>query len=68
MCGRTCARPVCRVQHRERAIARGLPDHDADVATLVVAALEGAILLARADADPTVLERAGRTLARLVQR
>lgn len=51
-----------------RAIALGLPDHDPDVATLIVAALEGAILLARADADPTVLERTGRTLARLIQR
>ncbi len=51
-----------------RAIATGLPDHDPDVATVVVAALEGAILLARADADPTTLERVGRTLARLIQR
>lgn len=50
-----------------QAIALGLPDHDPDVAMLVVAALEGAILLARADADPTVLERTGRTLARLIQ-
>jgi len=51
-----------------RAIAAGLPDHDIDVATLVVAALEGAILLARADADPSVLERTGRTLAGLIER
>ena len=51
-----------------RAIAAGLPDHDPDVATLVVAALEGAILLARADADPSVLERTGRTLAGLIER
>jgi AcrR family transcriptional regulator len=50
-----------------REISFGLPDHDADVATLVVAALEGAILLARADGDPTTLERTGRTLARLIE-
>jgi AcrR family transcriptional regulator len=37
-----------------------------DVAELVIAALEGAILLARAEDDPGVLERAGTTLARLL--
>jgi AcrR family transcriptional regulator len=37
-----------------------------DVAELVIATLEGAILLARADDDPAVLDRTGATLAALL--
>ena len=44
-------------------IAQRCPD---DVAVLVIAALEGAILLARAADDPTVLDRTGTTLAALL--
>jgi TetR/AcrR family transcriptional regulator, lmrAB and yxaGH operons repressor len=41
-------------------------DGDGDLGLLVVAALEGAILLARANADPTVLDRVGSALTRLL--
>jgi AcrR family transcriptional regulator len=44
-------------------LAERCPD---DVAVLVIATLEGAILLARAEDDPAVLERAGTTLAGLL--
>ncbi|WP_214408026.1 TetR/AcrR family transcriptional regulator [Pseudonocardia lacus] len=44
-------------------LARRCPD---DVAELVIATLEGAILLARAADDPAVLDRTGSTLAGLL--
>ena len=51
-----------------RAALRALPGapSSAPVDELVVAALEGGILLARAAQDPYVLERVGRTLADLI--
>ncbi len=41
--------------------------HDDDLAALVVAGLEGAMLLARAQRDPEVVRRVGDALARLVR-
>jgi hypothetical protein len=46
------------------ALDPGLPD---DVDSLVVAALEGAILLARAEDDPSALDRVGRSLRCLLE-
>lgn len=47
-------------------VADGLGGIDAEVGMLLVAALEGAILLARAQGDPAVLDRTGAALAALL--
>ena len=52
---------------RTRLVTAGLaPDESADLATTVVATLEGAFVLARARRDTAPLLRAGRTIRRLI--
>jgi len=49
-------------------LARGLADADADqLATLVLAAIEGGLLLARANRDGAPLRTVGRQLAALLR-
>jgi TetR/AcrR family transcriptional repressor of lmrAB and yxaGH operons len=53
-----------------REAVRALPGAPADVPAideLVIAALEGAILIARAEQDPAALDRVGQALARLLR-
>jgi TetR/AcrR family transcriptional repressor of lmrAB and yxaGH operons len=61
--------PVRAAARKAFASWGALLDRDGDGARgeLAVAALEGAILLARAQRDPRVLERIGRTLAALIE-